>query len=736
MNESTAIPRKVLVLPANPADMSQQALETEAEKIRSGLSNQDGSLEFVIADIAEMTLDNLREVLLDIQPQIVHVCGVGQGTEDTSRRIMMEYLDENQGLFLVDQQNRLVNAADLQHLFARIKEAGVELECLFLSACYVAEQANAILNSVQLIIGTPSTISASGAIKFAKLVYSSLEGGKSYRDAFQYARVFIQSPHLMKRVPTIFLSRTPRGDAEQVTVARSSSRAQLYISYMRDEPSDARLASTLFSYFQENGFEVLNAQPSHSLKPDWAGRIDGDIQQADYMIALLSEKSVKSEMVLEEVKIAHRTSESAGGRPMILPVKLNKAVRYIYPLDSYLAQLNWAVWSGEMDTATLGELLIGAMDGESLPFSKSAGKQLQSSFVNAEPESVPITATLPPEVPGGAMLVDSPYYVERESDVAAMKIVEQEAATINLRQGVTLHIKAPRQMGKSSLLKRVVSRAAHWGKKTVYLDFQQFGPRVLEDAETFYYQFCAWLTDELDLDDRLDEFWNPRRGLNQRCTRYLQRYVLEEIGGPLLLAIDEADALLGCDFTSDFFGMLRSWHNNRDSVPWKHLDLLLVISTAPYLLIENKNQSPFNVGETIELRDFNREELSMLNQRYGDIFQSYQLDELHELLCGQPYLTRKAFYLFKEGRVTIDELLSEKRSEEGPFADHLRYHYYRIHNHPALMGAMSQIIGQHKCDDTDLFFRLRAAGLVKRGESNQVVPRCRLYEYYFKDRLR
>ncbi len=732
MTDSADTQWKVLVLPANPADISHDALQAEVDKIRSGMATGDKALEFLVPDMPEMSVANLEELLLREKPQILHFSGIGQAAEDTSRRITMDYHDEASGIYLANEGKQLAENAELGAFFSRLGNAGLSLECLFLSACHVAEQAYAILGPIPLIIGTPSTISTSGAIKFAKLVYSSLNSGKAYRDAFQYARVFIQSPHLTKRVPTFFLTRS--AGAEQVTVARTSARARLYISYMRDEPSDAQLASSLFSYFQQAGYTVLNAQPSNSLEPDWAKRIDGDIQQADFIIALLSEKSVKSEMVQEEVKIAHRTGESASGRPAILPVKLDNTVRYVYPLDKYLAHLSWAAWTPGGDVASLGDILVQAINDGALPFSRSQEEHLQSSFVNIDP--APPVRTFPPEVPGGAMLVDSPYYVERESDTATMRIVEQETATINLRQGVTIHIKAPRQMGKSSLLRRVVARASHWGKKTVFMDFQQFGPRVLEDAETFYYQFCAWLTDELDLDDRLDEFWNPRRGLNQRCTRYLQKYVLKEIGGPLLLAIDEADALLGCDFTSDFFGMLRSWHNNRDRLPWKHLDLLLVISTAPYLLIENKNQSPFNVGETIELRDFNLQELENLNQRYGQIFQAQELNELHELLSGQPYLTRKAFYLVSEGRVSTAELFSQRRPEEGPFADHLRYHYYRIHNHSALMGAMEQIILHNKCDDTDLFFRLRAAGLVKRDANNKVVPRCRLYEYYFSDRLK
>jgi hypothetical protein len=51
-----------------------------------------------------------------------------------------------------------------------------------------------------------------------------------------------------------------------------------------------------------------------------------------------------------------------------------------------------------------------------------------------------------------------------------------------------------------------------------------------------------------------------------------------------------------------FFAMLRSWHNNRALEDiWSSMDIVLVISTETHILIDNLNQSPFNVGTTITL---------------------------------------------------------------------------------------------------------------------------------------
>jgi hypothetical protein len=89
---------------------------------------------------------------------------------------------------------------------------------------------------------------------------------------------------------------------------------------------------------------------------------------------------------------------------------------------------------------------------------------------------------------------------------------------------------------------------------------------ALIDAHTFFRQFCVWLSDELNMEDRVDEYWSIPLGNSQRCTRYVGRYLLRELGAPLVLAMDEVESIFDTDFRSDFFGMLRSWHNSRRPV--------------------------------------------------------------------------------------------------------------------------------------------------------------------------
>ena len=100
--------------------------------------------------------------------------------------------------------------------------------------------------------------------------------------------------------------------------------------------------------------------------------------------------------------------------------------------------------------------------------------------------------------------------------------------------------------------------------------------------------------------------WGEGLGAKIKLTYFLEEEILPTIDGLLILAIDEADSLLGTNFYEDVFSLLRAWHNQRADFEgfWERLNLVLVISTEPYLLIKDINQSPFNVGARIELKRF------------------------------------------------------------------------------------------------------------------------------------
>lgn len=504
----------------------------------------------------------------------------------------------------------------------------------------------------------------------------------------------------------------------------SARRKRIFISYKRNATPDEPLAMLLVEALRaKHDVFIDQAMP---IGADWVKRIDSELRRADFLITLLSEAAIHSEMLKGEIETAHRVASLQGGRPALLPVRVAYRAPFQYPLSAYLDQLNWAYWGDDSDTPRLLAELERAIAGGDLGI---AEPQLKARLVQASPPA-PLPRPLPDaplELPEGTMAPDSAFYVERKEDALALETIAH--------QGVTITIKGPRQMGKSSLLIRTVAAAAAANKRVAFLDFQLFDRSALADADRFFRQFCSWLSAELDLEDRSAEYWNMPLGNSQRCTRYVGRAVLRELAAPLVLAMDEVETIFDTDFRSDFFGMLRSWHNSRATSPiWKQLDLTLVTSTEPYQLIDNLNQSPFNVGQVIDLVDFSPEQIAALNRAHGAPLDAEQERLLMALLAGHPYLTRRALYLVASRQITAADLFMRAASDHGPFGDHLRYHLFRLHDDRALVQGLHQVIRSNTCADERIFFRLRGAGLVRR-VGQAVLPRCRLYAHYFQEHL-
>jgi hypothetical protein len=511
---------------------------------------------------------------------------------------------------------------------------------------------------------------------------------------------------------------------------RDAKTVRIFLSYKRNAEPDHSVALQLYEALnQEHDIFIDQSMIVGEL---WVERIMAELRKADFLVVLLSANSIQSEMVQEELQTTHNLSKEQGGRPKILPVRLAYRAAFQYPLSEYLNSINWAFWNGEEDTARIIDELRQAISGNDLPIGDEQAKakilQKDDSQTMPQPfaQAQPMSAALL-ETPEGTMAPESEFYIQRTGDDIAMTAIKH--------QGVTITIKAPRQMGKSSLLIRIIHAAAKAGKRSAFIDFQLFDKSALDNSDIFFQQFCAFLTDELELEDRTEEFWKMPLGNSQRCSRYMSRYLLKELNAPLVLAMDELETMFDTDYRSDFFSMLRNWHNSRATKPvWKHLDLALVTSTEPYQLIDNLNQSPFNVGEVIELQDFTSEQLADLNSRHGSPLSSEEEKKLMDLLGGHPYLSRRALYMIANQRISAADLFKQAIDERGPFGDHLRYHLFRLYGNEPLVHGLRQVINQNVCPDERIFFRLRGAGLIRK-EKQAVLPRSKLYAKYFQEHL-
>ena len=302
---------------------------------------------------------------------------------------------------------------------------------------------------------------------------------------------------------------------------------------------------------------------------------------------------------------------------------------------------------------------------------------------------------------------------------------------------MTITILGPRQVGKSSLLCRVVAAAEKAGKQAVALDFQRFDTDPQSGLDQFLQQFAATITDELGIDVPFDKAWGDEKGLgpSQRCTRYIEKHILKRLDAKVSLFMDEVDLLLDTGFHTPFFRMLRSWHNSRAlRLLWRKLDLVLISSTEPHFFIENVHESPFNVGQTVTLEDFTPKQVVSLNELYNRPLDAVQQRQLIELVGGHPYLSHKAIHLIYSDTISVEELFLNGNDDRSPFNRHLQHLYSRLRTRSDMVKGMGQVLRNNSCPDEEVLHRLRGAGLVRR-EGDAVVPRCKLYGDYFRGKI-
>ena len=225
---------------------------------------------------------------------------------------------------------------------------------------------------------------------------------------------------------------------------------------------------------------------------DWSEEIDRRIAWCDYLVVLISEDSVCSEMVQAEVRRAHQASKSEG-RSKILPIRVAYTGALGYELDSYIGKLQYALWqSAADDEKIVAKVLHAAVDHavlQDLPIlpldqsTKAADRPEPKADMRLIRESV--------DAPGSPLGTDNPFYVPRDAD--------RRIAEFSAGKARTVVIKGPNQTGKSSLLLRYLAQCHAAGKKIAFIDLMTFGSvRSLSFAD-FALQFAELLMGELDI---------------------------------------------------------------------------------------------------------------------------------------------------------------------------------------------------------------------------------------------
>ena len=206
---------------------------------------------------------------------------------------------------------------------------------------------------------------------------------------------------------------------------------------------------------------------------------------------------------------------------------------------------------------------------------------------------------------------------------------------------------------------RTLAKLQADGWAGIIIDFSAKDSQVDKPAQ-WYDGIINQLNRQFDLLDRLAfRSWLKERDFIapvERLAEFIETVLLPSRESPIVIFIDEIDSTLGLPFTDDFFALIRACYNKRAENPdYRRLTFALLGVAAPSELIGDAKRTPFNIGESIDLKGFEFEEaLPLAAGLAGKVERPEEvLREILRWTGGQPFLTQRLCQLVVDGDAEI-----------------------------------------------------------------------------------
>jgi TIR domain/CHAT domain len=260
----------VVFFTANPSSLVVLDLDGEIQEIQAELTAMDRDV-FRFVHRPAATPADLQRILLDERPMVVQFSGHGRGRSDsgghesrgsgTTRELTNDdRVDDHEptGILLQGDEaseSKVVSGEALGHLFSTI---GRSIRLVFLNACHSLEQADALLEHVDFVVGIDGAVLDRAAKAFAVAFYRGLASGRTVRVAFDLGVNALMLEGLDLEVPRPVLRHRERADPKQFRLVDAPRTADgslwdVFVSYAKQ---DREVTRQLARALRDEGIRV------------------------------------------------------------------------------------------------------------------------------------------------------------------------------------------------------------------------------------------------------------------------------------------------------------------------------------------------------------------------------------------------------------------------------------------------------------------------------------------------
>ena len=307
-----------------------------------------------------------------------------------------------------------------------------------------------------------------------------------------------------------------------------------------------------------------------------------------------------------------------------------------------------------------------------------------------------------------------------------------------------IRIQAPSQFGKTLLMSRMLDRAEQQGHLSLYLTLNGIDSASFRDSQTFFRHFICEIENEIaassiDLLMPLDCYDEhvTKFGYFKAAIKYLE-HLQKNISQPFTLGINKLDRLLDDPQTaktaSDFLYLLR-YMNERGNCNkvWKNFRLVLAYTALRFedAIPMAATQSPFNVGYSIDLREFSSSEVAELATKKGLNLDELQIQALMQPIGGIPSLIQLTINnLCEHGEQLLEDPAAIMSIYQANHLTELERYLQREGLDIPMQRIATTTVDINELDRKarDLLHR---QGLIITTIDRQVLPRCELYRHFF-----